>query len=315
VAEEYRQVMLEMFWEPTQPRLEESNLHPIAYTHDPDLKEVLVPRQAGGEEKLWPIQVDTAILPRFEDGSTLTSLYIYGTQRHDKNLHFRSRKIDKQLGFLDKDAYEKFTKKRKLATDPFDEKTLKKMRDTFPLMKLDHALSRHFILPRTFESKIHYYDVEVRMAKHTLEENGKVNFPKNDEYRQAMAAVGPVIEGAVTEKKGDRTRMLLDDLRQQLDNLEGTEIWLLAKIPPDQHGRIVGDHASVLMAVQLVGFSIHGTGDEASIEPVVRGVDGQEGLLPESVSIYPSIHLRIHSDMVREQKGILAAIKHSIMAA
>jgi hypothetical protein len=76
----------------------------------------------------------------------------------------------------------------------------------------------------------------------------------------------------------------LADFRRTLQHLGGVEVWLSAN---------QGYHN---MAAQLAGFTVHGTGFNTFVEPLVYGMDGSIGLLPARSSVVPQVYFRVKDD-------------------
>jgi len=166
-------------------------------------------------------------------------------------------------------------------------KAAKLLKKKSPVMLLDKKLSTHSNDRTTaFESRDKTDDSVARRSAEILFElqqprdDGKVPYT----FPGFTEAVRDGIRAGVEQHREMRTRKLLEEFEGYFRELGGTEVWMRA---------IPKDGGTLVYAALLDGFTIHGSGSETAIEPVVIGVDGRRGLLPDSVYAEPSLHIRL----------------------
>ncbi|MFZ2126499.1 MAG: hypothetical protein WAV04_03235 [Candidatus Microsaccharimonas sp.] len=152
--------------------------------------------------------------------------------------------------------------------------------ETSTIAKLDHQLATHMI-PRSFlfESKVKFIDQEAIRAS-----EGVVALSEDYHYFEAVVGLDDIVEDKVKAHKEFRTKSLLNDLNYYFANLGYKDVWF--KVHP-----LIDD--STTLAAQLVGFTLHGERERTAIEPIVMGLDGTVGLLPEDVYVDPYLSARV----------------------
>jgi hypothetical protein len=224
---------------------------------------------------------------QFVDGSEFLSLIHLWTRRQSYGIHFDDPELDKQFDFLDLSVEDLDVEE---GEDPWA--ILQEKREAYPIAKLNRILKEHWKLQtKTFESKVKHRDRKVTEALGTLVANQKTeDNEKGYEFGPLFDEVRPVIAESVVEQKGDRTFFLLEDFNEGFAQLGDTTAWMEV----NQMGR--------RRAARLAGFIGYGTGLEAAVEPLVYGIDGQIGRLPEQSYVVPQLYFRVQGgELVSDQ--------------